>query len=256
MLDIILLSRSIDLTCLSDSRIAPFLFRFVFEQSGVSGGLTLRSLSKAAVSLCVLFTSSRYCDLAVGSVSPFRLALSARNKPPSSTASDVSAAALAIVPVGTSTHMNDTGVVGVGSSVHEPIALKELFEAPVDEDPVAVGRGKMPITGIELDDADADADTEIEADDDPLPIELELLNPFTELEIDLLPVPERELVKPVWLDLDVCDLVVNPLEPELSDDVALDKKERDNELLVELENHPLVEFKDDWLLKLDETTLE
>jgi hypothetical protein len=59
MLDIILLLRSIVLSCLSDSAPEP-LFLFVFEQSGSSGGLTFKSSSKASVSCCVFLTASRY----------------------------------------------------------------------------------------------------------------------------------------------------------------------------------------------------
>jgi hypothetical protein len=250
MLDIILLLRSMALNFFSDIR-TP-LFRFVLWQSGVSGSFTLRSLRSAVVSSWVFLTSSRNWDFSVESVSHFRLAWRARNNPPSSTASDVSAAALVIVPVGTSKNAKLTGVIELASAVHEPLALapKEPVETP-DDDPVEVGKGKIPIPGIELDDDDADAD-------DPLPTELELLNVFEEeLEPDALTVVELGPPEPVWLELIVCDPVEDPLVleivvlvavlealvSELDENVDLDKGELDDALLLKLED-PLLEIED------------
>ena len=52
ILDIILLLWSIARSCLSDN-VCPFLFLFVFVQSGISGGLTSKSSSNARVSSLV-----------------------------------------------------------------------------------------------------------------------------------------------------------------------------------------------------------
>jgi hypothetical protein len=99
----------------------------------------------------------------VESVSHFRLAWRARNKPPRSTASDVSVAALANVVVGISKKVKDTGVIEVDGSVQEPMKLK---------DPV----------GVFVDNVLVDVD---------------------ELELDVLLVPNSELIVVDWLVLEV-----------------------------------------------------
>jgi len=68
----------------------------------------------------------------VESVSHFRLAWRARNKPPRSTPWDVSAAALANVVVGTSKKVKDTGVIEVDGSVQEPMKLPDPVGVFVD----------------------------------------------------------------------------------------------------------------------------
>ena len=178
----------------------------------------------------------------MGSVSHFRLAWSARNNPPRSTASDVSAAALVIIAVGTLNHVNDTGVIELVGSVHEPLALKEPDETLVGRELVETGKGKMPIPGIELDDAD------------PLLAEVKLLSGGKgELELDALPVAEF-LAEPVWLELEVCTLVVDSVDLKLNKDAVLGKEELDENTMLKFDDEPL---EVDWLLILnDERLLE
>lgn len=81
MLPIMPLSAIRALSCLSERCIVPSLFRFVFVQSGVSGGFTFRSAISARVCSCVFLTFSRNWDFNLGSVSHCRFACSARNRP-------------------------------------------------------------------------------------------------------------------------------------------------------------------------------
>jgi len=173
---IMLLSLSKALNCLSDN-VCAFLFLFVFEQSGISG-LLFRLSNKAAASSCVCLTSSRNWDLSLSSVSHLLLAWSAKNRPPRNTASDV-AASSDIVVVGILNHVKSTGV-GFVVSVHEPLHVYRLVEdaEDKDEEPVEVGKGRVPFPGIAVDDCEDDDE---DADPEAEPVELVLLVPFFEI---------------------------------------------------------------------------
>jgi hypothetical protein len=111
------------------------------------------------------------------------LARSAKNRPPRKTASDV-AAVFEIVLVGMSNHVKDTGVA-IDVSLHIPLKLKGVVEAPEDEDEelVVVGKGKMPLAGTNTE-GDEKGNPVAELDTDPDLIELNAVDlPVTKLRL-------------------------------------------------------------------------
>jgi hypothetical protein len=133
------------------------------------------------------------------------LACKAKNRPPRSTASDVSSAASEIVPVGILNHVKDTGD-GVDESPHDPIKAKGGVEVPENKDEnVVVGKGKMPLPGINMEDEEDEDPVTVEFDFEPATMveleSLELIVPaWLELKV-FAPVTKLKLIEPVWLEV-------------------------------------------------------
>lgn len=85
--------------------------------------------------------------------------------------------------VGISNHVKDTDVVG--KSVHVPLNLKGACES---EDLAVVGKGKMPLPGINV---------EVGESDDLGPVELEFCGTIiVENEVGLVPAEDIEFLEP------------------------------------------------------------
>lgn len=189
--------------------------------SGGSGKL----LNKAAASSCVRSRFSINVDFSLGSVSHFLLALSAKNRPPSNTASEVSDES-AILVVGTLNHVKSTGVAVV-VSLQEPLHVSAAAELTEDEEPVVVGKGRVPLPGIA---------TEDDGDDDAFGLGL--------VELELGPV-RIEVVFDAGGD-EICDPVEFDAEDDGTVDTMLIKLDTDallvtNAVLLELNGDSIAE---------------